>query len=414
MPKPTKILLLAGTRFYFIGTVRDHLDAFKKYSAYDFDIASPKYAEKNINLDDYDGVLIHYSTRLDITSEFSNNFRQKIAQFEGVKIAFLQDEYRNIDQTISALKSANIHILYSVVGESVVDIIYKNLKNVKKIVTLTGFCPDYLKDLTPIPYEKRPIDVSYRARKLPYWLGELSQKKWRMGKVFKEKTKDQSIKTDIAYDEGKRIYGKKWITFLKKSKAVLGSESTISVCDFTGAIQKKVDAYTSKCPHASFEEVRDRFFKNEDGKIIINVISPRIFEYAGCRTLMILSKGYYSGILTPWKHYVPFEEDGSNIEEILDILNHPSKAQKIIDQAYLDLIEGDAWSYQSFIKSFDTVLNPYLPLKGPSKKSYTWSIKEKKHLFFDYVLEKATLFGMRILIKLSLLKIVRKLYKKTY
>ena len=96
---------------------------------------------------------------------------------------------------------------------------------------------------------------------------------------------------------------------------MLGVESGASVFDFTGEIQSKVEQYEKENPGADFYEIRDKFFKKEDGKISLNQISPRCFEAAALKTLMILYEGEYSGILVPWRHYVPLKKDHSNIRK---------------------------------------------------------------------------------------------------
>ena len=40
----------------------------------------------------------------------------------------------------------------------------------------------------------------------------------------------------------------------------------------------------------------------------MHVISSRVFEAIASRCLLILFKGDYSGIIKPWKHYLPLEK----------------------------------------------------------------------------------------------------------
>ena len=51
-------------------------------------------------------------------------------------------------------------------------------------------------------------------------------------------------------------------------------------------------------PFGSFEDVPSHLLE-EDGKIDLQVISPRCFEAASLGTVMILYPGDYSGILKP-------------------------------------------------------------------------------------------------------------------
>ena len=63
---------------------------------------------------------------------------------------------------------------------------------------------------------------------------------------------------------------------------MLGVESGSSICDFTGEIQKNVENHLKKYPAATFEELRDLYFKGVDGRHSIQVISPRCFECLLC------------------------------------------------------------------------------------------------------------------------------------
>ena len=59
-------------------------------------------------------------------------------------------------------------------------------KNVRRETILTGYVPEHLLRLEVKKYEDRPIDVGYRARKLPEWLGYFGQEKWLIADKFLE------------------------------------------------------------------------------------------------------------------------------------------------------------------------------------------------------------------------------------
>jgi hypothetical protein len=115
---------------------------------------------------------------------------------------------------------------------------------------------------------------------------------------------------------------------------VLGTESGASVVDIDGTIRTAVDAAVAQTPNLSFEEAQARFFADVDGRFSMAQISPRCFEAAAMKTLMVLYPGEYSGRLTPFRHYVPLQKDHSNMREVVEILRNPDKAQPIIEAAY--------------------------------------------------------------------------------
>ena len=69
------------------------------------------------------------------------------------------------------------------------------------------------------------------------------------------------LKSDISVTEEERLYGAKWIEFIRAGKVCLASEGGASIWDFDGKIQRSVQKYLKLKPKATFEEVSERFFK---------------------------------------------------------------------------------------------------------------------------------------------------------
>ena len=90
-------------------------------------------------------------------------------------------------------------------------------------------------------------------------------------------------------------------------------------------------------PFSSFHDAPQKWLK-KDGEIEIQVISPRCFEAASLGTAMILFPGNYSGILSPFEHYLPLEKDFSNLSEVLLKMKDHEFMQEMIDRTYEDLI----------------------------------------------------------------------------
>ena len=335
-------------------TVYDHVEAFKQYSHHKvFLIDIGKYSPY-INLEllnKFDVVIIHYCIPTFLDSLLSPEMKMAIRFSRAKKVIFIQDEYHIID----IMNFMKVDILYTCVPESEIEKVYPKarLPHTKKINTLTGFVPEALLKRSRLNYEERPIDVVYRGRKVPKWLGRLGQEKEEIGDMFLGDAEYYDLKCDISSKEEDRIYEDKWINFISHSKCSLGCESGSSVFDFTGDIQKKVEKYELDNPYATFEEVQAKFFLDLEGKIYLNQISPRAFESAALGTLMILYEGEYSGILKPWKHYVPLKKDHSNMEEVVSVIRDPQKWREITDRAYQEVACNPKYSYKHFITLFD-------------------------------------------------------------
>lgn len=365
------ILVIADTTFNFVNTIKDHLDALTNFSrnrvlVMDFRYFNSERKKRDLAFDRFDVVVLHYSVVVAERGRLSRYFRDRIAEYRGLKIIFIQDEYRWIDETAKGIVSCRFDVIFSVVNKEIVHRVYHHpeLANIRKEVTLTGFVPSHLLDREVPKYSDRSIDVGYRARRVPAWLGSFAHEKWLIGEQFREAVKGQALICDIESDERKRLYGEAWIDFMCNCKSMLGTESGASVCDFDGTLQKRVDSYEAVHPEASFENVRAAVLADVDGALTIQVISPRCFEAAALRTLMILYPGSYSGRLKPWHHYVPLERDLSNLAEVIAVLRDPHRAEEIIECAYREVACNEANTFKGFVAHFDDVVSDMSPIRG--------------------------------------------------
>lgn len=363
MAKRLQILLLTWDEPVNANTIRDHIDAIA--GTPDHDVCILPFAATipdRLDFAKFDAVIVHYSIYCAAISSLSISSRRKIAQYKGLKVAFIQDEYRTIDATVAVFAEMGIDLLFTVVPEGLVDRIYDPQKlPCRRVTVLTGYVPETLLSVKPPDISERDIDIGYRARRLPYWLGKLAQEKTTIAERMIADAPAYGLTTDISCLETDRIYGDAWIEFLSRSKATLGTESGASLCDFAGEFQIAVDEYCEANPAADFTEVESKIFPGEDGKIVIAVISPRIFEATALRTLMILYEGSYSGRLVPWRHYVPLRKDHSNIGEVVAVLGDPARARQIVDAAYDEVACAYKNSYASLRRIvFDAIAAEFL------------------------------------------------------
>ncbi len=317
--------------------------------------------ENEVDLDRFDGLIIHYSLVACLDTFIGPRTRKAIRAFRGFKIAFVQDDYRFVNATNAALADLGIHAVFGLAPIDIIDQVYSptKLPGVVRETVLAGYVPEGLCDRRVPRYEDRPIDVGYRARKVPPWLGSFSREKWIIAERFAKDATPYGLTCNLSTREEDRIYGEAWISFMTNSKAMLGTESGASVCDYTGEIQANVEAHLLREPGASFERLSDLYFKDIDGQVMLNVISPRCFEAAALRTLMILYEGSYSGRLQAWRHYVPLKKDHSNMAEVVAILRDPAKANAIIDRAYREVSLNPDNSFAAMVKQVDRVIDAH-------------------------------------------------------
>jgi hypothetical protein len=357
--KPLEILLLCDYRDDIAATVREHIDALTGQSRHRIQKASILGdLPPRLDLAHFDAVVIHYSLILCHGTYVSAAARATLAEFKGLKAIFIQDEYRFIDATVSAMREAGVDVLFTCVPQREIEKVYPSarLPGVVKVNVLTGYVPEALLGRNVLPYSGRPIDLGFRARKVPAWLGELGQEKYTIGQRFRDDVAADNLRIDISFREEDRLYGDDWIKFVANCKAMLGVESGASVFDFTGEIQRNVENHARREPGVTFETLKQLYFAGEEGKFTLNQISPRCFEAAALRTLLVMYEGEYSGRMTPWRHYVPLKKDHSNHAEVVAVLKDGLRAQQIIDAAYREVACNPQNMFQAFVDQFDGVM----------------------------------------------------------
>ena len=338
-------------------TILEHIDAFKKHSRHEIHLWSSLTGlpDQKI-LNEFDCLIIHYSISFLTDRYVSRTTLERIRSFSGLKVAFLQDEYRRVDFMCLNLKYAGVHLIYSCAPLEVAQKMYASLRpSIEIRTTLTGYVCERWEKTKIKEFSNREIDVGYRARKCPFFLGKKGYDKYLIGEEFLKNSQGLGLRTDISSKEKDRLYGREWIEFLQNCKATLGTDSGSSIIDFNGETEYRLSLYQALHPFAKFANVPPQYLKL-DGKLEIQVISPRCFEAAALGTVLILFPGNYSGILRPFDHYLPLKKDFSNLQEVLDILESEGQAKEIIARARKDLIDSGKYSYSTFINGVDDTL----------------------------------------------------------
>ncbi len=355
-----RLLLLCDFRPHEAATVIDHIEAIRRWSRYDVFVL-PTFGDipADLDLQAFDGLAIHYNLVMSNAAYLSPMARWRIRQFRGTKAAFIQDEYRFVNRSAAVMRMLGIDVLFTCVPEDQVHLVYPRtaLPQLRRAVTvLTGYVPEELLALPVVRYEDREVDVAYRGRRLPPWLGSLAQEKGAIGDRFALDAPAHGLAVDISSREEDRLYGSAWTEFIGRSKAMLGVESGASVFDFDGSIEAQVRAALAVEPDLSFEELQRRFLADVDGRIRLNQISPRCFEAAALGTLMVLYPGSYSGVLEPWRHYVPLNKDHSNMAEVVDAIRNPETWRRITHAARQEVALNPRYSFRAMVETIDNGL----------------------------------------------------------
>lgn len=372
-----KVLLLCNYDPCNAATVCDHINAFPFYSDHDVVVhtelvRSGGNLAEDFPLEAFDAVILHYSLFLAIDAYVSLRTRLRLKKYRGVKAIFLQDEYRFVSASVQRIVETGFDVIFTCVPPSAIEQVYPAslLPDVERVNVLTGYVPEALLNYKPKPLAERKVDVSYRGRKYPEWHGRLGLEKWVIAKRFSADARRYGLKCDISYLEKDRLYGLDWIRLLQNSRAVLGVESGASVFDFTGEISAKVETTVALLgEQAKYEDLRSDYFAEVEDCIPLAQISPRVFEAIALRTLCVLYEGEYSGLLKPWRHYVPLKKDHGNMDEVVEVLRDPVRTAKIVADAYVEVACNPELSYRAFIRRVDLVLERRIQIVGVRQAS---------------------------------------------
>jgi hypothetical protein len=382
--EPIRILLLCNYDPTNAATVCDHINAFYKYSKHAVTVASRIGAlPDELDFNRFDVIIVHYSVFIAIDAYVTPATRQRLGKFEGLKVLFIQDEYRFVDRTIDAINEAGIDIVFTCVPTPEIPKVYppERFSKTKFINVLTGYVPEGLKLFQPKPLADRRFDVGYRGRVYPAWHGEAGREKYEIGQNFLRDSRGFGLKCNIRWDEESRVYGLDWVNFMRDCRAVLAVESGASVFDFDGWVSARTETFAKVLglgekqsrnvkrmlagrgvyarksdDRALYEDLRQRFFAEKENLIDLAQLSPRVFEAATLQTLLVMYEGQYSGAFEPWRHYVPLKKDHSNMAQVVEVLKDPIASATIIANCYAEVCENRKYAYSTFIQQFDQII----------------------------------------------------------
>jgi len=338
-------------------TVFEHLDSFAKFSSHEWVYCCvSNFNHDRLELRLFDAIVVHYSVRL-VYDQLNDKAQAKLSAYPRLKVLFIQDEYDHTNTAREVIKRVGFHLVFTVVPTHFIHVVYppEQFPGVRFVNNLTGYAPVELLsqagDYTP-PSNRQCI-IAYRGRPLPLRYGKLGQEKVFIGKNVKQYCERNRIAHDIAWDEAARVYGSAWYRFIASSKAMLGSESGSNVFDWDGRLEARINDYKRRHPRASDEEVYQAVVEPCEIDGAMNQISPRIFEMAAARTVMVLFEGEYSGIITPNVHYIPLNKGFSNMDDIFVFLRDAMAVDQMANRAFEDLISSGKYAYQKFVSMVD-------------------------------------------------------------
>ncbi|MGH2488556.1 MAG: hypothetical protein ACRDFR_02925, partial [Candidatus Limnocylindria bacterium] len=303
-------------------------------------------------------VVLHYSLFGSDEYQLNEAFLEYLrANREGLRVGFFQDESYYTRQRFAFIDDYRLDWVYTLLQPAEAARIYGSRTHGPRLFsTIPGFVgDDLLRQASRFarPQSERNIDIGYRARTLPFYMGRGAQEKSEISRRFVALTGGMGLRLDIAIDEASRLYGDAWYRFLGSCRAVLGVEAGVSIFDVDGEARAATEDLLAREPDLSFEEVSERILERWEDNVFYRTVSPRHFEAAAFDTCQILFEGSYSGVLEAGTHYIPLRKDFANLDEVIRSFRDVELRSRIVSTARRDLIESGRYSYATFVRQFD-------------------------------------------------------------
>lgn len=285
-----------------------------------------------------------------------------INQTECLKIAFPQDEYDHSEVLDEWLEEMGVHVIFSNFGPEHHATLYpRTHQRARFILAYTGYIDhDTARAVAPKirPLASRPLDIVYRAFKLPYWFGSHGQRKSSIASEILARIEGRGLATDISTRPEDVIVGDSWFDFMASGRCVIGCESGSSVLDRRGEIQALIRHMFARNPDLTFEEASRALPAGWDDHRFF-AISPRHFEAVLTKTAQILIEGQYNGVLIPDRHYISLKSDFSNLDQVVERIRDHAFLQGIVDTAYREVYLEGRNTYQHLAETIDSVLSEF-------------------------------------------------------
>jgi hypothetical protein len=369
------ILVLSSFTGDNANVIRDYLFSFRVHSRHRvYYVFDPRAVGGRLDLSPFDVIVLFWSLYL-LGPDVDAALRERIRRAPALKVLFLQDEYRDVRPFNSVMAELGVNVMFSCVAETDHEIFYprKLIPSLEAVHSvLTGYVPTYLSKRPPDLNSSRPIDIGYRSREVPFYLGDLGREKKIIADRFIAIAAEAGFTADISTREQQRLYGRRWVEFLRASRLVLGSASGASVIDFTGEIRQNCERHVAFHPDATYEEVKARFFEKVDWDTVIDTISPRVFESAALGCTLVHHEGGYAGIIEADVHYIRVRRDYSNIADVVARIRDRAFCRSLAARTYEDLIVSGRYGYGAFVRRFDDIVSRHARVTGPVRPPASW------------------------------------------
>lgn len=341
--------------------VQDHINAFLEHSRHRFDSTNPISCKPldQTELSKYDLVLIHYSIYILGDYFLPEPWSLAIKEFSGPVVQIIQDEQRNCFKMQAKMDDLGVVAVFGSLETGVAARVYTSdhFANKAYLSCLPGYFSDRLLSMRPKKHSSRPLDVVYRGRNLPNYLGRHASIKSDIARHIQQISHKFGLRTDISTTETDRIYGDEWYSFLESGRSTLIVEGGASIFDLDGSIQSMTDDLSLNPDDVALQEAVKCKLIEAEGLIVHKTITPRCFEAIALRTAVVAYPGDFRDLMTSKVHYVPLDPENRNINEVIEQVSDVKSLSALTERAFSEIAQNPSLHFQTFVRAFDAVVS---------------------------------------------------------
>jgi len=358
--KPMDILVFNSVGNTGVPSFLDHIGMFARHSRHRCFYHNFIYQfDPEMDFSKFDVIVFTHNFWL---PALTNAQIKAIRNIKALKVLFLQDEFQYLRAFNTIMGRMGINLMFTCAAERDFDAFYpqKKIPSLREVhQNLTGYVSDSLRRPGLRARGPRKWDVGYRGRPPIYYMGLLGQHKVRISHEMTALCEREGLSHNISCLEDDRLVGQDWLNFLRSTRVQLGSPSGTSMVDLHGKLIEGEHKYRAENPHASFDEVYKKILSRHEGRMKIDTVSPRHFEYAATGATMAMVEGEYGGYLTAGEHYIPISPDYSNLDDVAAQIKNRKLCLDIADRAHDHLIASDEFRAEKFVARFDAILEKH-------------------------------------------------------
>jgi hypothetical protein len=289
----------------------------------------------------YDLIVLLHSTNADSVLPLSlleSYFQNR----KGKLLVFVGNEYCLMPEKINFIKKVEADYIASQLPKEAATWLYAGCNKSKILLVPHGLNSSAYKLYRD--HEQRKKDIGFIGDRYSLAIGDME----RTGLIeyFAKNEFRHKLNIDIRLGKKLRLSREKYVNFLNSIRGTIGAESGTYYLEKTDETQKKVEAYLSRHPQATFEEVNDRFFKNYSNPVNGKAVSSRHFEPIGTKTCQILLEGKYNDILKPDVHYISLNKDYSNIQSVMGKFADKDFTRKLTSNAHEYAMDSHTYDHR--------------------------------------------------------------------